>query len=77
MPVSWQIGRWPSAHMRELIRIWAIASFAAGDLLALVGGGEVLDVVDRVVVRDVLQRVGDGLDQVFLADRDGACGMGR
>jgi hypothetical protein len=31
MPVSWQIGRWPSAHMRELIRICAIASFAAGD----------------------------------------------
>mgnify|MGYP000570658394 CR=1 FL=1 len=42
-------------------------------LLALVGGGEVLDVVDRVVVRDVLQRVGDGLDEVFLAnDRHGA-----
>jgi hypothetical protein len=31
MPVSWQIGRWPSAHMRELIRICAIASLAAGD----------------------------------------------
>jgi len=31
MPVSWQIGRWPSAHIRELIRICAIASFAAGD----------------------------------------------
>ena len=31
MPVSWQIGRLPSAHMRELIRIWAIASLAAGD----------------------------------------------
>jgi hypothetical protein len=31
MPVSWQMGRWPSAHMRELVRIWAIASFAAGD----------------------------------------------
>jgi hypothetical protein len=31
MPVSWQIGRWPSALMRELIRICAIASFAAGD----------------------------------------------
>jgi len=30
-PVSWQIGRWPSAHMRELTRICAIASFAAGD----------------------------------------------
>jgi hypothetical protein len=31
MPVSWQIGRCPSAHMRELVRICAIASFAAGD----------------------------------------------
>ena len=31
MPVSWQIGRWPSAHMRELTRICAIASFAAFD----------------------------------------------
>jgi hypothetical protein len=31
MPVSWQMGRWPSAHMRELTRICLIASFAAGD----------------------------------------------
>ncbi len=31
MPVSWQIGRLPSAHMREFVRICAIASFAAGD----------------------------------------------
>ncbi len=31
IPVSWHIGRWPSALMRELIRICAIASFAAGD----------------------------------------------
>jgi len=31
MPVSWHSGRWPSAAMRELIRICAIASFAAGD----------------------------------------------
>jgi len=31
IPVSWQIGRWPWAHMRELIRIWAIASLAAWD----------------------------------------------
>ena len=34
MPVSWQIGRWPSAHMRELVRIWAIASLAAGEASA-------------------------------------------
>jgi hypothetical protein len=31
MPVSWQMGRRPSAHMRELVRICAIASRAAGD----------------------------------------------
>jgi hypothetical protein len=31
MPVSWQIGRLPSAQRRELVRICAIASFAAGD----------------------------------------------
>jgi len=31
MGVSWQIGRWPSAHMRELVRICAMASFAAAD----------------------------------------------
>ena len=30
MPVSWQIGRRPSAHRREFARICAIASFAAG-----------------------------------------------
>ncbi len=34
MPVSWQIGRCPSAHIRELVRICAIASFAAGDCSA-------------------------------------------
>ena len=64
MPVSWQIGRWPSAHMRELVRICAIASFAAGRLLALVGAAQRADVVERVVVGDELQRVGDALDQV-------------
>src|SRR5690606_33366453 len=39
--------------------------------LALVGGGEVPDVVDRVVVADVLEGVGDRLDQVVLLDRAG------
>src|SRR5688500_240983 len=29
IPVSWQMGRRPSAHMRELVRICAIASLAA------------------------------------------------
>ena len=77
MPVSWQIGWWPSAHMRELIRIWAMASRAAGDLLVLVGGGEVPDVVGRVVVGDVLQRVGDRLDEVVLADGNRCAGNDR
>ena len=31
MPVSWQIGRLPSAHMRELTSTCAKAAFAAGD----------------------------------------------
>ena len=31
MPVSWQMGRWPSAHMRLLMRICAMASLAAWD----------------------------------------------
>jgi len=33
------------------------------------GRGEAPGVIDRIVVADVLQRVGDGLDQGFLADR--------
>jgi hypothetical protein len=39
--------------------------------LALVGGGQVPDVVDRVVIADVLQGVGDALDEVFLLNRYG------
>ena len=31
MPVSWQMGRWPSKHMRELMRICAMASLAGRD----------------------------------------------
>jgi hypothetical protein len=30
MPVSWQMGLRPSAHIFELVRICAIASLAAG-----------------------------------------------
>src|SRR5690606_10582967 len=37
-------------------------------LLALVPRGQVPDVVHRVVIADVLQGVGDALDEVFLAD---------
>ena len=37
MPVSWQMGRWPLAHMRELMRICAMASLAAWDCFELVG----------------------------------------
>ena len=69
MPVSWQIGRRPSAHMRELVRICAIASLRGRRLLELVGAAEVGDVVGRVVVGDVLQRVGDALDEVGFADQ--------
>jgi anion transporter len=35
MPVSWQIGRWPSAHILELVRICAMASRAAGEASCL------------------------------------------
>lgn len=31
IPVSWHIGRWPSAAIREFIGICSIASLAAGD----------------------------------------------
>ena len=66
MPVSWQMGRWPSAHMRELMRICAIASLAAWRLLQLIGARQVRDVVHRVVVADVLQSVRHALDEVVL-----------
>ena len=45
-----------------------MASLAAWDCFALVGAGEVGDVVDGVVVADVLEGVGDGLDEVVLLD---------
>ncbi len=50
MPVSWQMGRWPVALILLLVRIWAIASLAAGLFFALVGAGQVGDVVGGVVV---------------------------
>src|SRR6266704_834682 len=40
-----------------------------GRALALVGAREVPDVVARMVVADVLERVGDALNEVFLPDR--------
>jgi Fumarate hydratase (Fumerase) len=40
-----------------------------GRLFALPGATEMLDVVDRVVIRDVLQSVGDALDEFVLPDR--------
>src|SRR5699024_6352516 len=45
-------------------------------LLALVRGGEVPDVIHRVVIADVLQRVGDGLDEVLLPDHGGGLAHG-
>jgi hypothetical protein len=40
----------------------------SGAFLAIIGFAERLDVVQRVVVTDVLESIGDGLDQVFLFD---------
>jgi hypothetical protein len=37
-------------------------------LLALVGGAKRLDVVERVIVADVLESIGNALDEVFLLD---------
>jgi hypothetical protein len=42
-----------------------------GALLALIGSGQMRDVVGRVVVADVLQRSGNGFDKVGLADGSG------
>jgi hypothetical protein len=39
-----------------------------GGFLALIGFAQRLDVIERVVVADVLEGIGDGLDQVFLLD---------
>ncbi len=67
IPVSCQIGRCPSAHMRALIRICAIASRAACDSSELVGAREVGDVFG--VRRDVLQRVRDAQYDVLRSNR--------
>jgi hypothetical protein len=42
--------------------------FGGVRLFALVGFGQIGDVVDGVIVGDVLQRVGHTLDEVFLFD---------
>ena len=42
--------------------------FRGRALLAVIGAGQVRDVVGWVVVADVLQGSGDGFDQVVLAD---------
>jgi hypothetical protein len=39
-----------------------------GALFELIGAAERLDVVERMVVADVLQRIRNALDQVFLFD---------
>ncbi len=38
-------------------------------LLARMGRGEVLDIIRGMVMRDILQRAGDALDQILLADQ--------
>ena len=68
MPVSWQIGRWPSAHRRELVRICAIASRAAGLCSTLVRAAHGADEIGRVVVGNVLQGVGDARNDIIFAD---------
>jgi len=62
------------ARIREDLRDCILRSRR---LLALVGVAERADVVERMVVADVLEGVGDALDQVFLADRghDGSIGI--
>ncbi|MNT88520.1 hypothetical protein D3C72_2290950 [compost metagenome] len=40
--------------------------FCRRALLGRIGARQVLDVISRVVVANVLQRCGDGFDQVFL-----------
>ena len=69
IPVSWQIGRCPSAHIRELIRICAIASFAAADSSRSYARRQARDVIHRMVIADVLQRIRHALNKVFLPDR--------
>ena len=66
MPVSWQIGRRPSAHMRELREDLRDGVARRGRLLELVGPAERADVIRRMVVRDVLQGVGDAVDEILL-----------
>jgi hypothetical protein len=39
-----------------------------GALFELVGAAEGLDVIERVVVADVLKRISNALDQIFLFD---------
>jgi len=54
--------------MRLLVRICAIASFAAGLSSSSYARAERLDVVERMVVADVLKRISNALDQIFLFD---------
>jgi hypothetical protein len=42
-------------------------------LLEFIGAAKRLDIVERMVIADVLQRVGDALDQVFLLDDGLGC----
>jgi hypothetical protein len=71
MPVSWQIGRWPSARHAAVGQDLRDGILRRGRLLALVGLAQRRDVVERVVIADELEGIGDGLDQVFLADGGG------
>ena len=67
IPVSWQIGRWPVAHARvdQDLRHGVAGSRRFFAQVGLMHG---LDEIDRVVVGDELQGIGDALDQVVLLD---------
>ena len=68
MPVSWQMGRWPFGAHARVDQDLRDGVARGGRLLFLVGARQVLDEVDRMIVGDVLQRVSDALDEVFLLD---------
>ncbi len=40
-----------------------------GRRLGFIGTAQCLDIIERVIIGNVLQRVGDALDQIFLPDR--------
>jgi hypothetical protein len=60
MPVSWQIGRFPSDLGNRILGRRAF--------LALIGSAQSLNVINGMVVADELEGIGNALNQVFLTD---------